>query len=106
MKQIGVPPMTNDKKSRQYDADFKRNATELYLSSDKTCKEISDDLGISDKTLHAWVQKYRQGGQSSFGPKQLTAHEKEMLALKKQLADITMERDILKKAIAIFSRKK
>lgn len=98
--------MSEKQKSRQYDAEFKRNAAELYLSSDKSLSEASKDLGVPSTTLHAWASKYRDGGKSSFRARELTAHEKEMLALKKQLADITMERDILKKAIAIFSRKK
>ena len=98
--------MEESRKTRQYDAEFKRNAVELYLSSDKSLNQVSKDLGIPEATVHTWVIKYRNGGKSSFGPKELPDHEKEMLALKKELAEITMERDILKKAIAIFSRKK
>lgn len=98
--------MQAPRKNRQYDAEFKKNTVDLYLSSGKSLNQVGKDLGVPEATVHTWVRKYRSGGNSSFGPKELTTHEKEMLALKRQLAETTMERDILKKAIAIFSRKK
>ncbi len=84
-------------KSRQYDTEFKRNAVELYLSNNNSLKKINEDINLYEPTLNTWIKKCRTGENSSFGPKELTAHEQEMLTLKKQLADITMERDILKK---------
>ncbi len=64
------------------------------------------DLGLAESTRHNWVSQYRKHGTQSFEPKELTPHEQEIIALRKRLADVSMERDILKKAIAIFSRKK
>ena len=98
--------MSDSKVRRQYDADFKRTAAELYLSGKKSLAQISSDLGVPDSSLFNWVAEYRQRGDDSFKPKQLNAHEREMMALKRELADVRMERDILKKAIAIFSTKK
>ena len=98
--------MSNPKSPRRYSAEFKRNTAELYLSGDKSIRELGSDLGLAESTLHKWVSQYREHGAKSFEPKELTPQEKEVVALKKQLADITMERDILKKAIAIFSRKR
>ena len=98
--------MSNEKPKRTYDAEFKRNTAELYLNSDKSLSAISIDLGIPESTIHHWVQEYKVRGSSSFMPKELSVQEKELLDLKKQLADVKIERDILKKALAIFSKKK
>jgi len=98
--------MNNLKIRRQYDAEFKRNTAELYLSGKQTLTKLSEDLGVAESTLYNWVAEYRKRGDESFKPRELTAHEREMIALKKELADIRMERDILKKAIAIFSKRK
>ena len=89
-----------------YDAEFKRNAASLYVNGQQTLSELTEQLGVAESTLYNWVAEYRKRGDESFKPKVLSAHEKEVLALKKQLADVSMERDILKKAIAIFSKKK
>ena len=96
-----------EKSTRQsYSADFKSNAAALYVTGSKSLSELKSDLGVAESTLYNWVSQYRKEGERCFEPKELTAHEKEILALKKELADTAMERDILKKAIAIFSKKK
>jgi transposase-like protein len=91
---------------RHYDAEFKRNAAVLYLAGNKSLSELTADIGVAESTLYNWVSQYKKEGDRCFEPKELSADEKEILALKKQLADVSMERDILKKAIAIFSKKK
>jgi len=98
--------MSNNNPRRQYDAEFKRNTAELYLSGTQALSKLSEELDIPESTIYNWVAEYRKRGDESFKPKELSAHEREMLALKKELADVRMERDILKKAIAIFSKKK
>ncbi len=98
--------MSEIKRARRYDNEFKRNAAALYVDGSQTVSELSKNLGVQESTLYTWVAEYRKSGDKSFEPKQFTAQEKEMIRLKRQLADVTMERDILKKAIAIFSSKK
>ena len=94
-------------KTRQfYDTEFKRNAASLYINGRQTLTELTEQLGVAESTLYNWVAEYRKRGDDSFKPKELSAHEKEILVLKRQLADVSVERDILKKAIAIFSKKK
>ena len=98
--------MSELKRSRRYDNEFKRNAAALYVEGKQTLAEVSHNLGVQESTLYTWVGKYRKSGDKCFEPKELTVQEKEVIHLKRQLADVTMERDILKKAIAIFSSKK
>lgn len=85
--------------SKRYDEEFKKQAVKLAYESNKNVPEIAKDLGISDNILYQWKKKYSRE-QDAEG---LTPIEKENQRLKKELADAIMERDILKKAVAIFS---
>lgn len=92
---------------RKYDKEFKLNAIKLYQESKKDHKEIAENLGIPPSTLYTWIQEYKINGDKGFqGSGVIKSSNEELHQLKKQLADVTMERDILKKAVAIFSRPK
>jgi transposase len=93
------------KKSRVYSIDFKRKAVELSYARD-SITEVSKELGVSKSALSRWRQELKQYGKNSFpgrGHAKLTDDQKEISRLKKQLKDLELERDILKKAISIFS---
>ncbi len=93
--------------TRNYDREFKLNAVKLYRESQKPMRQISKDLHIPISTLSGWVKELESHGEESFpGSGKLKPCNEEVYLLKKQLADVTMERDILKKAIAIFSKPK
>lgn len=95
------------KKQRKYDREFKINAVKLYRESGKTLEEVGKGLGIPKTTLYVWVEEFKEHGENSFpGSGVLKPCNEEVYRLKKQLADMTMERDILKKAVAIFSKPK
>ncbi len=95
------------KSQRKYDREFKINAVKLYRESGKTLEEVGKDLGIPKTTLYAWVEEFKEHGENSFpGSGILKPCNEELYRLKRQLADVTMERDILKKAVAIFSKPK
>jgi transposase len=74
----------------------------LIKTSNKPVASIAKDLGISSSTLYGWLGRYVdkdskcevEGFEESMKVKQL----------KKELADVQMERDILKKVVAIFSK--
>jgi len=70
--------------------------------------EVAGDLGIAYSNLKRWYVQYRKRGELAFpghGKKRLTSQEEENRRLKKELNDITQERDILKKALATFTKK-
>ena len=92
---------------KKHDREFKIKAVKLSQESNKSLKELADDLGLSKSTLHSWIQEYKVHGEDSFpGSGTLKPCNKELYRLKKQLADVTMERDILKKAAAFFLKPK
>lgn len=89
---------------RTYDKDFKINAVNLYKSSGRSLKTIAEELGLATSTLSQWVQDYKREGNKSFpGKGQVRSSEEELRALRKELTHVRQERDILKKAVAIFS---
>ncbi len=95
------------KTNRKYDKEFKLNSVKLYRESGKGYEEIAQNLGIPKSTLYTWIQEYEANGEQGFqGSGIIKPCNEELYHLKKQLADVTMERDILKKAVAIFSKPK
>jgi len=91
---------------RSYDAEFKRNTADLYINGDKSLSKLSEELSIPESTLYNWVNERSKLGKEAFSEQELSSQEREIVDLKKQLSDVKLERDILKKALAIFSRKK
>jgi len=94
------------KRRKKYDKEFKIMAVEL-MDTDKSVRQIAEDLGISHYLLYEWRRELQKKGDISFsgqGNKAMTDQEAEIARLKKQLRDAELERDILKKAVSIFSK--
>jgi len=93
----------SNKNPRKYDDEFKKNAVSLYINSGKSYPVLGKELGIASSTLAGWVNigKYHSNGPN----RKMTAAElSELKSLRKELAHVRMERDILKKAVAIFTK--
>ncbi|HSW35732.1 MAG TPA: transposase [Candidatus Limnocylindrales bacterium] len=87
---------------------FARDAVALTYESDKGVTEIADDLGINRSVLARWRREFDEQGNKAFpgnGLRKLRPLEEENLRLKRELADVKEERDILKRAVHNFSRK-
>jgi len=94
----------SQRKMRKYDKEFKLNAIKLSLESGRPLKQISDELGIPAGTLVTWVETYKKDGEQSFpGKGHIKQSDTELTQLRKELALAREERDILKKALGIFS---
>jgi len=89
--------------SRQYTDEFREEAVGLVLESKSRVAEIARDMGVSVWTLRGWVKKYRV--KSRLGqPRRAETVEEENRRLKRELAVLRQERDILKKAAAYFAK--
>jgi transposase len=89
---------------KKYDKEFKIMISELMLSG-QSAKSLSEEYGVDASTIRNWKNLY-QSNKEAFtgsGNPSLTLEEKEIRRLKKQLREAEMERDILKKAVGIFS---
>ena len=91
-------------RSRSYDREFKLNALGLYKNG-KGIAQICRDLGIPESTFAGWIKQFEKEGNNSFpGSGNIKSSNEEIYYLKKELEDVKMQRDILKKAVAIFSK--
>ena len=88
-----------------YSKEFKQKAVELSNVRGNV-SEIARELGVNPDLLYRWRREQGRNPTLAFsgnGNKQLTSEEKELQRLRVELADVKMERDILKKAVGIFS---
>src|SRR5664279_4003512 len=90
----------------KYSREFRLEAVKLAIEGMLSAKEVGRRLNVSDNTINNWVRAYRQGKLSEVGKNQkpLNETELELARLRRELAQVKMERDILKKAIAYFAR--
>ena len=92
-------------KRRKYDRAFKIAAVKLVTEKGTPVAEAARNLGIHENLLHKWKNQYLKDTAEAFpGKGNLKPQDEEMRRLKKKLADVEEERDILKKALAIFSK--
>jgi transposase len=89
---------------KRYDDEFKRNAVDLLESSGRPIAEIAGDLGIPYKTLERWKYQLRGRNRKPSTQKAPDPVALENEELRRRLAKVELERDILKKALAICSR--
>ena len=88
-----------------YPEEFRREAVELVRTSGRPRAEIARSLGLSDSTLKNWVVKDRQQRQRAADPDALSESEAaELKRLRKEVAELRMDREILRKAAAFFAR--
>ena len=93
----------SQKKSNTYTSEFKESAVKLAIESDESTAQIARNLGVKQNTLYTWIYNHSK-------PKEeLTVRTDEHIydevkRLKKEVARLTQERDILKKATAYFAR--
>ncbi len=95
--------MTNAKRGR-YTLEFKQEAVRL-VESGQSQAAVARSLGVVEQTLSNWVSKHRSGSlRGSSSKPEVTAEQMENSRLRAELARVTMERDILGKATAYFSK--
>lgn len=90
-------------KRRKFTKEFKIDAVNLLESSDKTATAVAEELGIPRDALCRWRRELNDESKQAFTG-QGNPRDEEIARLKKENAELKMERDILKKAMAIFSK--
>jgi len=86
---------------RNFSASFKKEAVTLVKEHGRSAGKAAEELGISESALRRWIEAHdvEQGNKAGH-----TAAEKaEIRDLKRELATVRMERDILKKALGFFA---
>ena len=94
-------------KRRIYSREFKLEAIRLWQTTPKSAREVEEDLGITHGLLYKWKEKFEAEGDNAFpGQGQLTPEQERLRQLERENEILRQERDILKKAVAIFSHPK
>ena len=89
---------------RDFTDDFKAGAVRLVLDEGKTVTEVARDLDLTASALRTWVERAR-ADRGKGKPGVLTSTEREELSrLRKEVRELRMEREILKKAAAFFAK--
>ena len=91
------------KKRHVFDDAFKRMAIELSYAKGSV-QEAARELGIDSSRITKWQQSHKSPGQSATAATELSEEQKLIKRLQRELKDAQLERDILKKAVGIFSR--
>ena len=90
-------------KKRVHSIDFKVMIVELSQSGRST-KELSEEYDLNASMISRWCREYKSKSGDLSKKKELSSEEKELRALRKELKNVQLERDILKKAVNIFSK--
>lgn len=91
------------KDRRKFDKQFKIDAVRFLESSGKKATDVAVELGIPRDGLSRWKREMREENVRAF-PGRGNPRDEELVRLRKELANVRLERDILKKAVAIFSK--
>jgi len=90
---------------RTFDKEFKINTVKLILNKEKKIAELARELKINENTLHNWKKNYLKDAGDSFpGKGHQTPVYEELSKLRRENLELRDERDILKKALGIFSK--
>lgn len=90
----------------KYPEEFRRDAVELVRSSGRSLREVGKELGVNHETLRNWVNAARQAeaGQRD-GAEPISADEREELRrLRRKVAELELEKEILRKAAQYFAK--
>lgn len=94
---------------RKFTKEFKLEIVNRSLEEQTLLSEVSEEYGIHINTISRWRKEFLHSGEAkSFpgnGKEQLSDEEREIRRLTKRLQEAELERDILKKAIHVFSKK-
>ena len=97
--------MENKRERRSFDKEFKEEVIRLVTVGGRKVSEVARDLDIHSNVIHRWKREYLEDIEDAFpGKGHMKPEEEELRKTKRILADVTEERDILKKALAIFSK--
>ena len=89
-----------------YNEEYKKRAVQMIYSSGKSIKQISRELGCSDSALGEWKKRYGRPQKLDSSDHEATREQllREIKQLKEELAYVTEQREVLKKAAAILGQ--
>lgn len=98
---------TSTNPRRHYDEQFKKDAVQRVLLTGKSCAEVGRELGVKGNLIARWQRKQlAEADRTCTSTEELKPSElaEQLRQSQKEAADLRMQRDILKKALSIFSQ--
>jgi transposase len=91
--------------STSFTLEYKKEIIKFVTEKGKSVREVAISVGVTETTIRDWIKKFSTHGEEAFpGKGNLRSADEELRKIKKQLKDLEEENEILKKAMAIFSR--
>jgi transposase len=93
------------RKRKRYDEEFKRSVVDHWRTSGKSAEQVAQEFGVSSWTLRDWKRAYELEAKPVDAPlpPSREALVREIQQLRKEVARLTLQRDILKKTMGILS---
>lgn len=88
---------------RKFSQEYKHEAVQLAVSSNRSVSQVARELGISPNILSRWCREAQEDGGKAF-PGQGKPRDEEIANLKRELARVRKERDFLQEAAAFFAK--
>jgi transposase len=93
------------KPRRKFSREYKLEAVRRVVNNGEPVTEVARAIGVQSQSLHGWVRAFKAEANEAFrGNGKLTAQDEEIRKLRRELARVQEERDILKKATVFFAR--
>lgn len=87
---------------RRFDQDFKDGAVRLVRETGKPIAQVARDLGINETTLGCWVTADRRQRQDGNSQTVSESERVELVRLRREVAELRMQRDVLKRSLALW----
>jgi transposase len=87
----------------RYSEEFKRDAVELVRSSGRTVGSVAKELGVNAESLRQWVRR-AQADAGAGGDAVAPSEREELRRLRKQVRELELEKEILRKAAQYFAK--
>ncbi|MEG6570382.1 transposase [Thermoanaerobacterium thermosaccharolyticum] len=85
--------------------EYKKETIKLITERGKKISEVSRDIGVNSTSIHRWIKQYGEYGEDAFpGKRNLRPEDADLREARKRIRDLKEENEILKKAMAIFSK--
>lgn len=92
-------------RTSNYPEQFRKDAVELVLSSDRPLRQVARELGVNHETLRNWVNAAKKQRTVGAGSDELSVDERtELRRLRGRVAELEQEKEILRRAAQYFAR--